>query len=274
MSSLSGKIAVVTGAGSGIGRATAQRLAREGAVLHIADITEGPVEAAAADIRASGGRATAYTVDVTDADAVQAFADRVYDADGRVDILHNNAGIGAAGPVEEMGVEVWRRVVDVNLMGIAHGLCAFAPRMLKQTGGAHVINTASMAGLVPTPGLSIYAMTKHGVVGLSESLNAEWKSQGVRVTAICPGVINTPITRNAELHGKATAQRERVVQFYERFGATADDVADAVFASLSSRVIVRTVPRSHAALHWGLRRISPRLAQPMARMSARILKVL
>jgi NAD(P)-dependent dehydrogenase (short-subunit alcohol dehydrogenase family) len=268
---LTGKIAVVTGAGSGIGRATAARLAREGAVVHAADLQTGPVEATVRDIAAAGGTATAHTVDVTDADAVQAFADAVYAADGRVDVLHNNAGIGHAGPTELTSVASWRAIIEVNVMGVAHGIAAFGPRMLDQPDGGHIVNTASLAGLVPVPLMVPYATSKHAVVGLSESLNAEWAKRGVRVTALCPGVINTPITRNVELIGPTLRHRERVVKTYERFGATADDVAAAVVSALGSRVIVRTVPRSHAALHWTLRRLSPRLAQPMSRLMARFI---
>jgi NAD(P)-dependent dehydrogenase (short-subunit alcohol dehydrogenase family) len=273
MSSLQGKIAAVTGAGSGIGRATALRFAREGAIVHLADRHSDPVEAVADEIRATGARATACTVDVTDAEAVQTWADAVFDADGRVDVLYNNAGIGAAGPAESMDAETWRRIIEVNLIGVANGVCAFGPRMLEQSGGGHIVNTASLAGLVAMPGLTAYAASKHGVVGLSESLNAEWEKEGVRVTAICPGIIDTPLTRTVELHGKASSQRDRVVKFYERFGATAEDVANAVVASLGSRVIIRTVPRSHSFPGWHLRRISPRLGQPMARLGRRILRV-
>ena len=116
-----------------------------------------------------------------------------------------------------------------------------------------------------------YATSKHAVVGLSESLNAEWSPRGVKVTALCPGIINTPITRNATLIGEHAGRREKVVAFYERFGATADDVADAV-ADLLERgtAPIRTVPRSHVLPGWIVRRLSPRAAQPLARLSQRL----
>ncbi|MEA2170734.1 MAG: hypothetical protein QOF76_4034 [Solirubrobacteraceae bacterium] len=271
MSDLHGKIAVVTGAGSGIGRATAARLARDGALVHAADLHAQAVEETVREITAAGGRATAHTVDVTDADAVQALADTIFAGDGRVDILYNNAGIGSGGPTELTSVASWRAVIDVNVMGVIHGIAAFGPRMLHQSGGGHILNTASAAGLVPVPQMVAYATSKHAVVGLTESLNAEWEKQGVRVTAICPGIINTPITRNAEMIGPVAANRERIVKFYERFGATADDVASAVVSALGSRVIIRTVPRSHVIPMWTMRRLSPRLAQPLSRIGARLL---
>lgn len=241
MSSLQGKIAAVTGAGSGIGRATALRFAREGAIVHLADRHSDPVEAVADEIRATGARATACTVDVTDAEAVQTWADAVFDADGRVDVLYNNAGIGAAGPAESMDAETWRRIIEVNLIGVANGVCAFGPRMLEQSGGGHIVNTASLAGLVAMPGLTAYAASKHGVVGLSESLNAEWEKEGVRVTAICPGIIDTPMQdkvladvaakRGLTVEELATARNKTVPLGRS---ASADECAGAIWFLLSS----------------------------------------
>jgi NAD(P)-dependent dehydrogenase (short-subunit alcohol dehydrogenase family) len=271
MGQLAGKVAVVTGAGSGIGRATAQRLAREGAVVHAVDVGADAVAACAAEISGAGGVVTAHVVDVTDAAAVSALADAVYAASARVDVLFNNAGIGAAGPTEEIPLAVWRAIVEVNIMGVVHGVHAFGPRMLAQNGGGHIVNTASAAGLTPVPQLVAYATSKHAVVGLSESLNAEWSPRGVHVTALCPGIINTPITRASTLTPGAEASREKVVAFYERFGATADDVADAVIDALAKRPIIRTVPRSHVLPLWWLRRLTPRAAQWPSRLGQKLL---
>lgn len=271
MSQFSQKIAVITGAGSGIGAATARRLAREGAHLHLADLSPEPLAAVVLDIERAGGRATAHTVDVTDAAAVAALADAVYAADGRVDILHNNAGIGHAGRTEQTPLEIWRSIMEVNVMGVVHGVHAFGPRMLTQGGGGHIVNTASAAGLTPVPMMVPYATSKHAVVGLSESLNAEWSKQGVRVTALCPGIINTPITRAATLTGDALGSRDRVVGFYERFGATPEDVADAVVKALQHGSLIRTVPRSHVVPLWSIRRLAPRAAQPLSRLGQKLL---
>ncbi|MBA3301411.1 MAG: SDR family NAD(P)-dependent oxidoreductase [Thermoleophilaceae bacterium] len=269
MEGLAGKVAVVTGAGSGIGRATALRLAREGAAVHAADLDGQSATDVADAIESAGGNANAHTLDVTDAEAVGALADSLFAAGGRVDILHNNAGVGQGGATEDVTLELWRAVVEVNLMGVIHGVHAFGPRMLAQPGGAHIVNTASAAGLTPIPSLVPYATTKHAVVGLSESLNAEWSPRGVRVTALCPGIINTHITRDAALTGDMAARRERIMRFYERFGASAEDVADAVVAALGSSAPIRTVPRSHVIPSWALHRISPRAAQPLARLIQR-----
>ena len=150
---LAGKTAVVTGAGSGIGRSLAMLLARRGAVVHAADFSGDSAEAVAQQIRDAGGQAVAHTVDVGDADAVDRLAGIVF-ARGPVDLLFNNAGIGHAGAVTDTTLSDWRRLIDVNLMGVVHGLHAFLPRLLDQGRPAHIVNTASMAGLVPAAGLS------------------------------------------------------------------------------------------------------------------------
>jgi NAD(P)-dependent dehydrogenase (short-subunit alcohol dehydrogenase family) len=268
---LAGRVAVVTGAGSGIGRSTARLLARLGATVYAADLNEESAAAVASEIRADGGGATPHAVDVSDPAAVETLAERVFDAEGAVDVLHNNAGIGHGGPVEETTLEEWQRVLGVNLMGVVHGIHYFVPRMLRQGRPANIVNTASMAGLVAIAELAPYCTSKHAVVGLSESLNAELAPRGIHVSAICPGLINTPIVGAASLHGELAQQRDRIRRFYERFGASPDVVAEAVVDAIRRDKLIRTVPRHHVALNWGLRRISPRAAQPLARASKRLL---
>jgi NAD(P)-dependent dehydrogenase (short-subunit alcohol dehydrogenase family) len=266
-----GQVAVVTGAGSGIGRSTALLLARLGAAVHAVDLDEERARAVVTEIETAGGRATAHRVDVSDAAAVEALAARVFEADRAVDILHNNAGIGHAGPVEETPLDEWQRVLGVNLMGVVHGIHCFVPRMLRQGRPAHIVNTASMAGLVAVAEMAPYCTSKHAVVGLSESLNAELSPRGIHVTALCPGFINTPITAAAHLDGELAAQRGRIQRFYERFGSSPDVVAEAVVDAVRRKKLIRTVPRHHVVLNWALRRISPRAAQPLARASTRFI---
>ena len=268
---IAGKIAVVTGAASGIGRSTALLLGRLGATVHAADINAEGAGAVAREIEAAGGRATAHAVDVADPAAVEALAERVYVADAAVDILHNNAGVGHLGRVDDTTLEEWQRVLGINLMGVVHGVHSFVPRMLRQGRPAHIVNTASLAGLVPVPGMGPYATSKHAVVGLSESLNAELSPRGIRVSAICPGFINTPIVPSAHIDGEYAASRDRIIRFYERFGASPDVVAEAVVDAIVRKKLIRTVPRRDAALMWTLRRISPRAAQPISRLSNRLI---
>jgi len=266
-----GQVAVVTGAGSGIGRSTALLLGRLGAKVHAADIDESSAVAVAQEIEAAGGKASAHAVDVSDAESVAALADRVFEHDGAVDILHNNAGVGHAGRVDETSLEEWQRVLGVNLMGVVHGIHFFVPRMLRQGRPAHVVNTASLAGLVAVAEMGPYATSKHAVVGLSESLNAELSPRGIHVSAVCPGFIDTPIVASAHLEEGLAQHAEKIQRFYRRFGASPDAVAEAVVDAIRRKKVIRTVPRRHVVLNWALRRISPRAAQPLARLSTRLI---
>jgi NAD(P)-dependent dehydrogenase (short-subunit alcohol dehydrogenase family) len=182
-------VAVVTGAASGIGRALAAALAARGATVVLADL-DGPGAASAAG--ALGHRAEAAVVDVTDAGAVRRLVEGTVARHGRLDLLFNNAGIGGGGPVEDLDVAAWRRVVDVDLLGVVHGVAAAYPLMVRQ-GSGHIVNTASLAGLMPAPHLTPYAAAKHAVVGLSVTLRVEAAAHGVHVTAVCPGPVETPI---------------------------------------------------------------------------------
>lgn len=266
-----GTVAVVTGAGSGIGRSTALLLARLGAKVHAADVDERAVNAVAAEIEAAGGQATAHVADVADSAAVATLAERVFAADGAVDVLHNNAGIGHAGPVDETTLEEWQRVLGVNLMGVVHGIHHFVPRMLRQGRPGHVVNTASLAGLVPVAEMAPYATSKHAVVGLSESLNAELAPRGIRVSAVCPGFVDTSIVADAQLDGEHAHHRDKIQRFYRRFGCSPDVVAEAVVDAVRRGHVIRTVPRHHVVLNWAVRRISTRAAQPLARLSVRLI---
>ena len=265
-----GKVTVVTGAGSGIGRSTALLLARLGAKVHVVDVDEASATRVAAEIQSAGGQASVHTADVRDPASVEALAERVFAEDGAVDVLHNNAGVGHAGPVDQTSLEEWQRVLGVNLMGVVHGVHFFVPRMLAQGRPSHIVNTASMAGLVAIAEMAPYATSKHAVVGLSESLNSELSPRGIHVSAICPGIINTPIIAASHLEGAVGRERDRVQRFYERFGASPDVVADAVVDAIRKKKLIRVVPRSHGALQWGLRRLSPRFAQPMGRLGQRM----
>jgi NAD(P)-dependent dehydrogenase (short-subunit alcohol dehydrogenase family) len=264
-----GRVAVVTGAGSGIGRSTALLLARLGATVHAADLDEPGAAAVVAEIESAGGAGAAHHVDVSDPASVERLAKRVFDTEGAVDVLHNNAGVGHGGPVDETTLEDWQRVLGVNLMGVVHGVHYFVPRMLRQGRPAHVVNTASMAGLVPVGEMAPYATSKHAVVGLSESLNAELAPRGIHVSAICPGVVDTGIVAASSLQGELGGRRDQIQRFYSSFGVSPDVVAEAVVDAIRRKKLIRTVPRRHVALGWALHRISPRAAQPLARLSAR-----
>lgn len=193
MTSDSPRTAFVTGGGSGIGRALSRALSERGMAVAVTDIDG---DAAARVARECGPRASAYTLDVRDADAVLSRIERFATERGRLDYLFNNAGIGTTGEVDDVPLEAWRRIVDVNLYGVLHGVLAAYPLMIRQ-GFGHIVNTASLAGLGPAPLFAPYALTKHAVVGLSTSLRVEAAARGVRVSVFCPAAVETPILDSA-----------------------------------------------------------------------------
>ena len=271
---LSGRTAVVTGGASGIGRSLCLLLGQRGARVHVADRDLPGAQDVADQVRAAGGTAVAHRLDVTDADAVQALADEVF-AQGPVDLLFNNAGIGHAGSVVDTTLEDWRALVDVNLMGVVHGLHAFLPRLVEQRPPAHVVNTASMAGLVPSAGMVPYATTKAAVVGLSEALDREVVRQGVRVHALCPGVIDTAIVRTSTMRGEWVAKQAGVSELYASRGTSPDVVARAALDAVSrGRTLVPT-PRYQVVPPWLVKRLAPATgsalsAQLTRRLTARV----
>lgn len=182
-------VAIITGAGSGIGRALSIELARRGATVHVTDIDQGAAERVAREV---GSGAHASRLDVRDAAAVRALVEGVARDHGKLDLMFNNAGIPVSGEASELSVEHWDRTIDVNLRGVIHGVAAAYPIMVRQ-GHGYIVNTASIAGLVPIALLASYTASKHAVVGLSGSLAAEGEAFGVKVSALCPGLIETPL---------------------------------------------------------------------------------
>jgi len=188
-----GRVAVVTGGASGIGRALARTLAREGARLVIGDVDGAGMEETVATIRAGGGQALAVHTDVSDLGQVRALADRSYTTYGAVHILCNNAGVALHGGLERATHRDWQWVLGVNLWGVIHGIEAFLPRMIAAQEPGHVVNTASMAGLVATKGLGVYNTSKYAVVGLSETLAKDLKPYRIGVSVLCPMGVDTRI---------------------------------------------------------------------------------
>lgn len=192
MREFAGKVAVVTGGASGIGLAMARRFAAEGMKLAIADIEEGALASAAEGLRADGAEVLAVPTDAGDAASMDALAERVFDHFGTAHVVCNNAGVGLRGRMWELGVSDWEFVLRVNLWGVIHGVRVFTPRLVEQDEG-HVVNTASMAGLVSVAGVGPYNVSKHGAVTLSETLSAELRDAGSRVgvSVLCPGIVAT-----------------------------------------------------------------------------------
>jgi NAD(P)-dependent dehydrogenase (short-subunit alcohol dehydrogenase family) len=189
---LDGRVAVVTGAASGIGRAMSERFVAEGMSVVMADIDDERLTAVAEELTAAGGTVRAVHCDVSDPDQVAALRDEAVEAFGTVHLLCNNAGVGSATPNHRTKPGVWQWVVGVNVLGPAYGVSAFAPLMIEQ-GEGHIVNTASEAGLTPSPVLGPYHAAKYAVVGLSESLALELEGTGVGVSCLCPELVETLI---------------------------------------------------------------------------------
>jgi len=240
MQDLRGKCAVVTGAASGIGRAMADAFAAEGMRVVLADIESGALEHAAAAVRARGSAALAVPTDVSQAEQVQALADRAAAEFGRVDVVCNNAGVALSGPTWEHTLADWQWLLGVNLWGVVHGVRTFVPVMLKQGGEGHIVNTGSVAGLTSNPFMSIYNVSKHAVVTLSETLQKELTLLGtqVRVSVLCPGFVNTRILeaeRNRPAALKNAVATERHPTFEEM--ASAALAAGMPPAEVAARVV-------------------------------------
>ncbi|MHA6798881.1 SDR family NAD(P)-dependent oxidoreductase [Bounagaea algeriensis] len=214
----SGQVAVVTGAAQGLGRAIAAELVQRGVSVVLADVGHAAVERTAAELAAGGGVTMPVGVDVTDAAALAALAERVLERFGRIDLVVNNAGIapGEGRPLWEVDLAEWRRVLDVDLFGVLHGIRAFVPHLVA-AGRGHVVNIASIAGLSATPLAASYSTAKHGVVALSEALHAELGllRLPIGVTAVCPGFVRTPM---AEGTAESTSGSQ---EWVERLGTEA-----------------------------------------------------
>jgi NAD(P)-dependent dehydrogenase (short-subunit alcohol dehydrogenase family) len=192
---LTGKVAVVTGAASGIGRATTEALAAQGMKVVLADIEQGALDATVAELEAAGHEVLGVVCDVSDSEAVEALAARTVERFGAVHLVHLNAGVAAGGPAWTLSEKDWAWVLGVNLWGVIHGVRAFVPRMLEQGEPGHVVATASMAGLMSSAFMAAYNVSKHGVVTLCETLKRDLAMTGapIGVSVLCPGWVNTGI---------------------------------------------------------------------------------
>ena len=211
MRELSGKVAVVTGGGSGIGRGMALAFADAGMRVVVSDIELPAAEKVAAEIQASGKTALAVQSDVAKRESVEALAERTYRELGAAHLLCNNAGVAVFGPLDEQRDTDWRWVLSVNLEGVVNGLQAFLPRMKAQAGPKHVVNTASVAGIAALPGLGIYTATKYAVVGISETLRQEGPRYDLGCSVLCPGAVSTNIMTSERNRPSALGQSKPVV---------------------------------------------------------------
>ncbi len=248
-----GRLVLVTGAGSGIGRATAFAFAEAGARVIAVD-RDGEAAARTAELsRLVGARdAWAETADVSDEQAMEKLAAKVAAEYGVVDVLVNNAGIGLSGSFFDTTPEDWRKVLDVNLWGVIHGCRLFGRQMAERGQGGHIVNTASAAAFQPSRVLPAYSTSKAAVLMLSECLRAELAGQGIGVTAVCPGLVNTNITATARFAGadaeEEQRRRQRTTRLYGMRNYPPEKVADAILeAVVRNRAVVPVTPEARGA---------------------------
>ena len=271
-SSVSGKIAFVTGGASGIGAALATKLVDGGAEVWIADRQIGAAQELAQRLNSGGAKAHAIELDVRSYPSFERAVAEAVQQSGRIDYLFNNAGIGVSGEIDSYTLDDWNDVFDVNLRGVAHGIQAVYPIMIRQHSG-HIVNTASMAGLVTTPGRASYTATKHAVVGISKALRVEAERHGVQVSVFCPGVIRTPIMTGGQYGRIHTGvSDEELLKFWERLRPMAPEK----FAERALRAVLRgdaiiVVPAWWKAF-WYLERLSPALSMRVAKVTLKRLR--
>jgi NAD(P)-dependent dehydrogenase (short-subunit alcohol dehydrogenase family) len=232
MKDLNDRVAFVTGAASGIGFGIAKSFARAGARLMLADIEEKPLQAAIEEIGKTNAAVDGVLIDVGDRDAVFGAAEKTAKRFGKVHVVCNNAGIGAGGPVEAWTVNSWAWTVSVNLMGVVHGIEAFVPQIKKHGEGGHIVNTASLAGVIGFPNMGAYSATKFAVVGLSETLRRDLEPFNIGVSVLCPGLVSTRIhdtgrTRPTRYGGPVTREgaAKEAARMAREQGASEKDAA-------------------------------------------------
>ncbi|RZE92351.1 SDR family oxidoreductase [Streptomyces albidoflavus] len=266
-----GQLVLVTGAAGGIGRATALAFAAAGARVIAADRDgAGAAGTARAALAAGAPHAWTETVDVGDEQAMEKFAAKVAAEYGTVDVLVNNAGVGLSGSLLDTTPEEWRRVLDVNLWGVIHGCRLFGRQMAERNQGGHIVNLASAAAYLPSKTLPAYSTSKAAVLMLSESLRAELAPRSIGVTAICPGIVNTGITRTSRFAGASkedeAKHQQRAAKLYGMRNYPPEKVADAILrAVLDNSAVVPVTPEARGSRL--LARLSPKGARAFARLN-------
>ena len=266
-------VAIVTGGASGIGRALGETLAEQGCEVVLADLQIDLAEKVADGIRASGGKATAVECDVTNYDVVKNVVMQTVERCGRLDYMFNNAGIVVLGEVIDYEISDWDRSIDINLRGVVHGVDA-AYRVMCKQGFGHIVNTASIAGLVPWPMEIAYPTTKHAVVGLSTTLRVDSKHTGVRVSVLCPGAIRTPMVEYGGEYGRwiRNYPRKELEEFMTSIKPMAvDKFAQRALKQVARNKAIIVLPSGYKILWW-MNRLSPSLGIAIIRYVSHVMR--
>jgi NAD(P)-dependent dehydrogenase (short-subunit alcohol dehydrogenase family) len=259
MDTFQDKVVIVTGGASGIGKALSEELGRRGARIILADLNETLLGETVALLVDKGYMANGATLDVTDYGAVKELVEETAREYSRLDFMFNNAGVALLGEAVDISIDDWRRVIDVNLNGVVNGTAAAFAVMASQ-GSGHIVNTSSLAGLVPLPGTGPYTASKYGILGLSEVLRMEGRKYGVKVSVICPGVIKTPIYSNIKVAGLQRGKVDELIPY----GTPPEKCARAILRGVErDRGIIRVSVLTHALS--ALYRICPGLVRIMGR---------
>jgi NAD(P)-dependent dehydrogenase (short-subunit alcohol dehydrogenase family) len=270
ITNFNGKLVVITGAASGIGRAAALAFASRGARIVASDLNGQALGGVRRDVEALGATCLTYAVDVGDEGAMKRFADDVYDLAGAPDVLINNAGIGYIGRFLDSDLAHWRRILNVNVMGVVHGCYFFIPKMIEAGGDRRVLIVSSAAAQYPPPSLAAYAASKFAVFGFAEVLKMELTSSRVGVTTVCPGIINTPIVHDRSSVSPSVSQEqiERLQAYYAKKGVGPEVVAEDMVRAVERETDVLLTGPSAKTVFW-LRRISLGLVRKLGYYSAR-----
>lgn len=266
MISFNDKTAIVTGAGSGIGRALALEFADKKSNLAVTDISNERLERVVEEIKSKGVQARGYLVDHSKLEDVGKFKEKFFEDWGQVDFMCSNAGVGAGGRIEELTIEDWQWLMNINLWGAIYMVQLFVPEMIKRKSGSILI-TASGLGLFAAPAMAPYSTSKFALVGLAESLRCELHVHGIKVSALCPGIINTDIVKDGRIYiedDQGASAKDKVVEFYKKWGSPPSVVARDALKGLAHDKGVIPSPL-HAWPGYLFRRLSPELYQKVIR---------
>ncbi|EHR50608.1 short-chain dehydrogenase of unknown substrate specificity [Saccharomonospora marina XMU15] len=263
-----GKTAIVTGAASGIGAELARQLAHHAATVLVTDVAKEAILRVTAEITERGGHAEAMVVDVTDRTQLAEAIDTVVERHGRLDYMFNNAGVAIFGEFDEVTLDDWDTIIDVNLRGVAHGSTLAYRRMVKQ-GCGHIVNTASVAGLVPVPLQAHYCATKHAVIGMDKTLRLEAAQHGIRVTTFCPAFVQSGMFVNNTFRGSLKGIDARAIV---PIAPVPTDQAVRTLLEGVARGRERVITPLYGRLGWLLERISPWLSGRLHRASLRLIR--
>lgn len=256
MKSDSQKVAIITGGGAGMGRALAEQLANSNCAIVIVDVNIEGAKEVVTDIVQRGGTAEGHSLNVTDSSAIEQLVTATVKKYGRLDYMFNNAGIAIGGDARDLSIDQWHKVLDVNLNGVMYGTLAAYKIMAKQ-GFGHIINTASATGLVPQPGNAPYATSKHGIIGMTLSLRAEGADLGVKVSAVCPGYVQTNIYKSMEV---MKMSRETAAARLPKKAVSAVDAASIIVRGVEKNDAIIIFPAA-VRIAWRLYRWWPKLME-------------